>query len=336
MDTTSGRTRAEFVVLRRRAGSSKETASLSLTPVVRISIVVIGNVPTSGFEESESKFGNLHLTNETRGHSFVSELSSLEVRSSSTGGTSVLHVSTLKSRAAEVRSKLASKGFSTNNTSLDTIESGIRDDVTELLTARVEPVTIKSLTETEGMDDFVHNADHLSFVIQDISSGGKISSTDDSLTDKGSTSARSSGTGGSTSNIGTGSISSDDVDPISVNTILKDRRSSDTTDRAGGDLHLSTSGVLDLESIREVVQNGRNKLVLDVVSDRTAGRAELTIVTISSEVTVAGKGSSSMVITFRVEFFFNIFDGGFLMVFVIMSTFVFKGLSKSEETDDVK
>jgi len=188
MDTTSGRTRAEFVILGRRAGSSEETTSLSLTPVVRISVVVVRNVPTSGFEESKSNFGDLHLTNETRGHSFVGELSSLEMRSSSTGGTSVLHISTLKSRAAEVRSKLASKGFSIKDTSANTIESGIRDDVTELLTVRVEPVTVESLTETEGVNDFVHNADHLSFVVQDISGGGKISSTDGSLTNKRSSS----------------------------------------------------------------------------------------------------------------------------------------------------
>jgi len=210
------------------------------------------------------------LTNETRGHGFVSELSSFEVRSSGTRRTGVFHVSTLKTRATEVRSKLASKRFSADDTSFNTIKSGIRDNVTELLTTGVEPVRVKTLTETEGMDNFVHNADHLSFVIQDISGRGKISSTDGGLTNNGSSGARSSGTGSSTGNIRARSISCDNVDPISIDTSLEDRRSGNTTDRAGRDLHFSRSRILDLKGIREVVQNGRNKLVLDVVSDGTA------------------------------------------------------------------
>jgi hypothetical protein len=157
---TSGRARAEFVILGRRAGASEETASLSLTPVVRISIVVVRNVPTGGFEEGKSNLRDLHLVNETRSHSFVSELSSFEVRSGSTRGTSIFHIGTLKTRTTKVRSKLASKGFSTDDTSLNTIEGGIRNNVTELLTARVEPVAVETLAETESMDDFVHNADH--------------------------------------------------------------------------------------------------------------------------------------------------------------------------------
>jgi len=82
--TTSSRAGAEFVVRRSRAGTSKEVTTLSLTPEERISIAVVSNIPTSRFEESEGEFGNLHLDNEARGHSFVGELSSFEVGTSST------------------------------------------------------------------------------------------------------------------------------------------------------------------------------------------------------------------------------------------------------------
>jgi hypothetical protein len=184
------------------------------------------------------------------------------------------------------------------------------------------------------MDNFMHNTDHLSFMSQDVSSGSEVSSTDGSLTNNGSTGARSSGASGCTGNIGARSIGLYYKDPISIYTRLKDRGSGNTTDAAGTDLHASSSGIFALEGTREVVHNRRDKLVLDVVSNRATSGAELSIVAVSSKVRVTGEGSSRMVITFRVEVFFDIFDGSFLMFLFIMSTFMFEGLSKSEETDD--
>jgi hypothetical protein len=234
-----------------------------------------------------------------------------------------------------VISKLGGKRFSIDNSSTDTIKSSRSNMTSEGLTTASEPVRVQSITETESMDYFVHNADHLSFMSQDISSGGKVSSTDGSLTNNGSTRARSSGASGGTGNIRTRSISLNYIDPISVDTRLKDRRSGDTADAAGTDLHASSSRILALEGSREVVHNRRNKLVLDVVSNRAASGTELSIVAICSKVRVTGEGSSGVVITFKVEIFFDIFEGSFLMVLFIMSTFMFEGLSKSEETDDV-
>jgi len=40
-----------------------------------------------------------------------------------------------------------------------------------------------------------------------------------------------------------------------------------------------------------------------------------------------------VIITFRVEIFFDINQVGFLMFLKIMSTLVFKGVAESEETD---
>jgi len=184
------------------------------------------------------------------------------------------------------------------------------------------------------MDDFVHNTDHLLFVGQDIGSRSDILGTQDDLTNNRSSSTRSFRASSSTGNIVAGVVSFDHEDPIGIDTILEDRGSSSTTDGAGRDLQLSSSGVLALKRSREVVHDGRDKRVLDVVSYRATSRAEETIVAISSEVAVTGEGSAFMVITFRVEVFFDIFDSGFLMILFIVSTLVFEGLSESEETDN--
>jgi len=137
---------------------------LSLTPEERISIAVVSNIPTSGFEESKGEFGNLHLDNETGGHSFIGELSSFEVRSSSTRRSGVFHVGTLERRAAEMLSKSASKGFSIDDASFDTTESSASDVTSELPTTACEPVRVQTLAETKSMDDLVHDADHLLFM----------------------------------------------------------------------------------------------------------------------------------------------------------------------------
>jgi len=75
-------------------------------------------------------------------------------------------------------------------------------------------------------------------------------------------------------------------------------------------------------------------LVLDVVSHRTATGAEETIVSISSEVRVTGEGSATVVIAFRVEVFFDVNDIRFLMVVIIVSTLVLKGVAKSKERNE--
>jgi len=84
LDTASSRIGAELAERGRRASSSEEVATLSLTPVERISIAVVSNVPTSRFEEGEGELRHLHLIDKTRGHSFISELSSFEVGASGT------------------------------------------------------------------------------------------------------------------------------------------------------------------------------------------------------------------------------------------------------------
>jgi len=58
-------------------------------------------------------------------------------------------------------------------------------------TAASEPLRVQALTETKSVDNFVHNADHLSFVGKNIRSGREISGTDGNLTDEGSLGARS-------------------------------------------------------------------------------------------------------------------------------------------------
>jgi len=108
-DARSSRTRAEFIEAGRRAGTSKEVTSLTLTPGERIRItIVVRNVPTSRFEDGKSEFGGLHLVNKSGSHDFVGELSSFKVRTSGTRGTRVFHISTLEIRTSEVLSESGS------------------------------------------------------------------------------------------------------------------------------------------------------------------------------------------------------------------------------------
>jgi len=85
-----------------------------------------------------------------------------------------------------VLSKSASEGFSIDDASSDTVKRSRGNVSGEGLTAASEPMSVQSLTETKSMDNFVHNADHLSFVGKRISSGSEILGTDDSLTNDGS------------------------------------------------------------------------------------------------------------------------------------------------------
>jgi len=187
LSTASSGSRAELTEFRGRAGTSEERTTLALTPVVGISItIVVRNEPTSRFKDSKGEFGNLHLGDETGSHSFVSELSSFEVRSGSSRRSGILHVSSLERRATEMLSKSASEGLSIDNASSHTIKTGRSNVSGEGFTATSEPVSIQSLTETKSVDNFMYNADHLSFVIHGFSSGSEEFSTDDSLTNDGS------------------------------------------------------------------------------------------------------------------------------------------------------
>jgi len=105
----------------------------------RISIAVVSSIPTSGFEESKGEFGNLHLDNETGGHSFIGELSSFEVRSSSTRRSGVFHVGTLERRATIMLSKLAGKRFSIDNTGSNTTEFSRSNVTSKLLATSSQP-----------------------------------------------------------------------------------------------------------------------------------------------------------------------------------------------------
>jgi hypothetical protein len=93
-------------------------------------------------------------------------------------------------------------------------------------------------------------------------------------------------------NVVSGSISFYHVDPIGINTRLEYGGSGRTADRAGSNFQASSGGILDLEGGREIVQNGRDKLVLDVVSHGATRGTKESIVTVSSKVGVTGEGSS--------------------------------------------
>jgi len=165
---------------------------LTLTPNKGISItIVIRNVPTSRFKKSEGEFGHLHLVNKAGSHGFEGELSSFEVRSTSTRSSVIFHISSLESRASEVISKPTSEGFSINNASRDTSKRSSDNVTGEGLTTASEPTAIEALAETETVDDFMHDTDHILLMKKRISSGTNVVSTDDSLTNNRSFSSSS-------------------------------------------------------------------------------------------------------------------------------------------------
>jgi len=83
-------------------------------------------------------------------------------------------------------SKSTSEGLSIDNASRDTAKRSRSNVTGEGLTTASEPAAIQALTETKSVNNFVHNADHLSFVVHRFSSGSHEFSTDDSLTNDGS------------------------------------------------------------------------------------------------------------------------------------------------------
>jgi len=104
------------------------------------------------------------LGDKTGSHTFISELSSFEVRSSSTRRTGVFHVSTLKSRATEMLSKSTGKRFSIDDLSGSTTESSRGNVTSEGLTTGSKPLAVQTVTETESVNDLMHDADHVLFV----------------------------------------------------------------------------------------------------------------------------------------------------------------------------
>jgi hypothetical protein len=150
---------------------------LSLTPVIVISVAVIRSIPTSTFKESKSERRHLHVVDQTRSHDFVSELSSFEVGTSSTRGTRVFHIGTLKSRATEMLSKLGSKRFNNDNLASSTVKSSRRDGHTL-------EVLIQTVGESEGMDNFMHNTHHVLFMEKNISGFLEVVSVDSNITNQ--------------------------------------------------------------------------------------------------------------------------------------------------------
>jgi len=232
-----------------------------------------------------------------------------------------------------VRSKLTSKGFSIDDASSNATKSSTSDVTSEDLTTASQPTRVQSLTETKTVDNFMHDTDHVLLMSQDISGSRDVVGTDNSFTNNRSLSTRGLSAGGSTGNIITRRDNFDNEDPVSIDTRLEYRRSGVTTDSASTNLHGSSSGVLDLESTGEVVHDGRDKLVLNVVNHR-ARATEETVVSVGFEVRVTGEGSSSVVVTIRVEVFFNVNDFRFLMILFIVGTLVFETVVEGQETHE--
>jgi len=161
--SSSGRA-AEFAELTSRAGTSKEAAALTLTPVERISIAVVRDVPAGTFKESKGELRVDLLVDKTGGHSFEAEVLLFKVRTSSTRATTVFHVSTLKSRASEMVSELGGKGSNVQDSGGTTIDRSSSNVTSKLLTAAVNKAGVHVLSKTEDMGKFMHHADHVLFM----------------------------------------------------------------------------------------------------------------------------------------------------------------------------
>jgi len=160
----SSRRRAPFRESVSRASSSDEVAALSLTPPETISHAVISNIPTRAFQKSKSELGDLLLVDETGSHDFEEEDLTFEVRTSSSRASTVFHIGTLKSRAAEVLSKHASKGFDVYDSGGSTIESSGRDVSSQSFTIAVKEMLVETRSKTKSMGKFVDHTDHVLFM----------------------------------------------------------------------------------------------------------------------------------------------------------------------------
>jgi len=192
---------------------------------------------------------------------------------------------------------------------------------TALLTVGIEEVFEQSSDETNGVKNFVHNADHLLFMENGVRGSLHVVRADLSFTHKRSLGSASQRAGSRTGNIGAGRVNLYEENEIGVNTGLEDGRSTSTADATGGGLHLTRNRVLDLKSSREVIKDGGNEIVLNVILESAGGTAKTTIVTIGSELAVTSKSSSRVVITFRVPFFFDIEKNGRFLLKLTMGTF---------------
>jgi len=247
-----------------RAGLGQEVAALSLAVVVVVSHAVVSDVPAGTFEEGEGELGYGLIVDKTRSHGFGAELSSFEVGTSSSRGTGVLHVSTLESRASEMVSESSSEGFSDEDLAGTTAERGGGDGGSS-------EVLVQTGGETEGMGDFVDHADHILFVEKNVAGFLDEGSVDSGKGNGGSlgSSGHEAGHGIGDPTEGTGAFTLDDQEEVGVETVSEDGRSGVTADAAGGDLELSRNGVLVLQGLAEVVKDGREELVLEVVSVST-------------------------------------------------------------------
>jgi len=115
---------------------------LTFTEVELVSIAIVGNIPTSGLEDSKRELGHLHLHDETGGHDLGTELSSLEVGTVGTRTTSVFHVGTLQSRATVVLSESTGNRFSVNDSGSVTSKGGRLDVAGESSAAGSKPLRI--------------------------------------------------------------------------------------------------------------------------------------------------------------------------------------------------
>jgi hypothetical protein len=188
------------------------------------------------------------LVNKTGSHELVREDLSFEVRTSSSRASAVFHVSTLKSRAAEMLSKHTGKGLNINYSGSTTHKTSGFDMTTKLSTIAVNETTVHTLGKTENVNNFVDHAYHILFVKKDVSSGLNELATDDSTTDKGSVGTRGHREGSRVSYVISRVIDSDNENEIGIDTVLQDRGSRDTTDRALGDLKFAVDWVLDSKS----------------------------------------------------------------------------------------
>jgi len=161
------------------------------------------------------------LTDQTGSHDFISELSSLEVRTSGTRRTRVFHVSTLESRTSEVLSESGGKRLSIDDYSSGTTKASRLDVTSEGLTAASEPFAVQTLGETESMDNLVHDADHLLFVQHGIGGYLHVGSTDGDSTYKGSLGSGSQRASNSAGDVAAGGISFYQESKISRDTVLQ-------------------------------------------------------------------------------------------------------------------
>jgi len=186
---SSGRSSAEIIEfgVGRSAGSREESAALTLTEIVRISVAVVRDVPASTFEHGEGELTERLLVNQTGSHGLEGEESSFEMGTSGSGTSTVFHVSTLHSAATKELSDSASQrsnindlgGLSTDGTSLDVTSQN--------LAAGAQEVLVETRAETESVGQFVHDHVDVLFVQKNVGAGvHKDSAVKQSLGDQGS------------------------------------------------------------------------------------------------------------------------------------------------------